>query len=378
MRINYIKYTDHNLNWELQRVDFNSLVLLVGASGVGKTRILSAIESLVNIAKGKSISGIEWEIEFRTINNSIYNWKGTFETIDEPAIIQEWDFDEEDTKKKAKIINEELYLNGTQIVKRDINEIIFASKKTPKLSSSESIISLLKEEELIQPVFNGFKKIVISDQSFSTRAPFRTYGIDIDEIENQYKNLDEIQEANIETIAKLYATYRHANTIFNKIKEKFIDIFPQVEDIKFEPIKNVPSWLKDEPFVHIKEIDLPNWVYQSKISSGMIRTLLHVSEIFLSSKGTVILIDEFENSLGINCIDDLTDELINSTRNLQYIITSHHPYIINRIDFKFWKLVTRKGSLVKAQDASTFNLGKSKHDAFLQLINLEQYRTGSY
>ena len=44
--------------------------------------------------------------------------------------------------------------------------------------------------------------------------------------------------------------------------------------------------------------------------------------------GSVILIDEFENSLGVNCLDEITEDVVKESRRLQFILTSHHPYII--------------------------------------------------
>lgn len=139
----------------------------------------------------------------------------------------------------------------------------------------------------------------------------------------------------------------------------------------------MPSIFKDYPFIQIKEKGVGKWVQQSRISSGMFRSLIHIGELYLSPEGTVFLIDEFENSLGINCIDELTADILQSKRQLQFILTSHHPYIINSINFNNWKLVTRNASVVKTHDLNKFNLGKSKHDAFMQLLQLEEYQTGS-
>ena len=63
----------------------------------------------------------------------------------------------------------------------------------------------------------------------------------------------------------------------------------------------------------------------------MFKTLMHIAEMKLMANGSVILIDEFENSLGVNCIEVVADILMNQERDLQYIITSHHPYIINNL-----------------------------------------------
>lgn len=79
------------------------------------------------------------------------------------------------------------------------------------------------------------------------------------------------------------------------------------------------------------------------------------------------MIDEFENSLGINCIDILTDDLIHENKTLQFIATSHHPYIINNIPYEYWKIVTRQGGHIRTCNASDYHLGKSKQDAFIQL-----------
>jgi AAA15 family ATPase/GTPase len=62
----------------------------------------------------------------------------------------------------------------------------------------------------------------------------------------------------------------------------------------------------------------------------MFKTLMYIAEIYLSPEGAVVLIDEFENSLGSNCIDAVTD-ILTERQDLQFIITSHHPYIIKLI-----------------------------------------------
>jgi ABC-type bacteriocin/lantibiotic exporter with double-glycine peptidase domain len=108
----------------------------------------------------------------------------------------------------------------------------------------------------------------------------------------------------------------------------------------------------------------------------MLKTLNILAEIALSSNETVLLIDEFENSLGVNCIDIVSDNLLNSDGNIQYIITSHHPYIINKIDMKYWKIVTRKGSIIETKNISDLDLPKSRHEAFKQLLNLKEFRYG--
>jgi predicted ATPase len=179
---------------------------------------------------------------------------------------------------------------------------------------------------------------------------------------------------------KLYLVSKYEPDIFNYIKENFIEIFPQVTDLKvsvFETDKEYYNIYENDLMIQFREINVDEWIIEKNFSSGMYRTLKHLSEIFLSAKGTIILIDEFENSLGVNCIDEVTDVLFSSDdRGVQFIITSHHPYIINNINLNFWKIVTRQASDIYTYNAKELNLGESKHEAFLQLINNKDFYKG--
>lgn len=372
MKINQITYHDHELEWRLEPIEFSELTLLVGVSGVGKTQIIQSIMNLRKIAKGGSLNGVEWNIKFTAESNE-YQWRGKFETKKVASLIVE---DEKSNNNKFRIVNEILFQNDTLLVERSNSEIIFKGEKLPKLSPVQSVVDILSEED-IAPV-NGFNKIIYSEQSIGSNSINEIYPILYLNLANQPYTLEKIQESNLPTQIKLALAYKHNLEIFNNIKERFIDIFVQVEDLKIEPDENdddLPRVIREYPFIHIKEKGVTNWISQHQISSGMFRTLMHISEISLSDKDTVILIDEFENSLGVNCIDVLTDLLLEN-RNIQFIITSHHPYIINNIKMEHWKIVTRQAGVVIAWNAQDFNLGKSRHQAFMQLINLDVYKEG--
>jgi predicted ATPase len=381
MRIKKFIFHDKALEWSLSGISFNRLTLLVGASGVGKTQILKAILTLKQIANGDSVSGVKWSVNFETITGQNYIWEGEFENKGLQNFID--DEDDELKKNKPKIINEKILLNGKVIINRNKSETIFQNKKTNvKLSPQESIISILKEEDLIQPAYRGFKKLIFSDQSESQSSPMSSWiFMNTGKLLKKYNTLKKIQEADEDIISKLYIVFKIENETFCKIKERFSEIFPQVEDIKIAPIdieeQGLPSFYKDVPFIQIKEKSVGKWIQQPKISSGMFRTLIHISEMYLCSEGSVFLIDEFENSLGINCIDELTNDILKSSRQIQFIITSHHPYIINNIDFSNWEIVTRTSGVVKTTPVDKLISGKSKHDKFMQLMQLKQYETGT-
>lgn len=380
MKISKFKFENKSLEWRLEELFLNRLTLLVGASGVGKTQILRALMSLKEIAEGASVNGVAWFIEFETLDKIKYIWQGEFENNGVSIFLENDDDDNE--KNKAKIIFEKLYYNDKLIVDRTSDKIIFNGQQTIKLSQEESIVSLLKEEDLIKYATDDLMKMYFTDHSNSVSANrgFSFSFLNASKLSKKYNKLMKIQESDLDTPLKLFFVSKSDKKTFNSIKQRFMDIFPQVEDIKIAPLeskeRDMPDFLKDYPFIQIKERDVKNWINQNRISSGMFRTLIQLSELYLCREGTIFLIDEFENSLGINCINEITNDIITSKRQLQFILTSHHPYIIDSINFNNWKLVTRNAGLIKTHNIEKFNIGKSKHSAFMQLLQLNEYQTG--
>jgi len=379
MRIASFTFQDITLEWTLQSMTFSKLTLLVGASGVGKTHILNAISTLKSVASGRPADGIKWRIEFKTIQGKSYVWTGEYESLGLKFMF-EGDFDGV-SRKKPKIISERIVQGDRVIVKRTRASISFDGKPMPKLSQEESVVSLLKEEKLIAPVYDAFKQIRHTDHTNSGRESFSINFFNGGRLKSKLKTIDQIREATEPIRLKLYLCYENARDVFREIEGRYKDIFPQVTGVKFEPLdvdskEEVPVIFKEMPVIQIKEKGVAKWIEEPRISSGMLRTLIHLSELYLSKEGTVFLIDEFENSLGINCIDELTSDIVNDNRKLQFIISSHHPYIINNVKPENWKLVTRTSGIVRTQEATPLIEPRSRHAAFMQLIQLSQFKTG--
>jgi predicted ATPase len=374
MKIKRLEYYDHAKGWRLDPVEFSNLNLLVGISGAGKTKILDAILNLQKIASGESLNGVEWEIIFSTKDNEEYIWKGKFNTIEksETSFIHE-----SGSEDQSEILTESLFLDQQLLVKRESTQIEFNRSVLPKLSAFESVVEIFKNEKLIKPVWNGFRQINHSDETMVSQK--QIYHVPFSLLLSKYTTEEDIINSEFRTQVKLALAYRNVPKLFEDIKNKFVQIFPTVEDIKIESfngyaLTEMPNAFKEFPFVYIKEKGVESWIDQGDISSGMYRTIIHIAELYLSPNGSLIIIDEFENSLGINCIDAVTEDLILDQGDLQFILTSHHPYIINNIPMDYWKIVTRKGGVVTVRNAKELNLGKSKHQAYLQLINkLETY-----
>ncbi|MEG4854991.1 AAA family ATPase [Microcoleus sp. B5-D4] len=376
MKIISLRLKNNFWEWDFDEIKFSSnLTLLVGVSGAGKTQILRAIIDLRRIANGKAINGFEWKIRFSTVNGTEFIWEGGFDTVETNELSFEDDEKEkQDEREKSSLIYERLTSNNQLLIlQRDLEEIRFKNSPMPKLSSHQSMIYILKEESVIKEAFDALNKIEYRDHTINGRR-FINSNQSLQSLKNKYKTLDSIVNSDEDIRTKLYLTYENKLDIYEKIKSRFIDIFPQIGDLKVEHFKTdiLPKAIagKIQPGISIKEKSVPKWIREDRMSSGMLRTIIHIAEMFLANEGSVILIDEFENSLGINCIDILTDDLIHENKTLQFIATSHHPYIINNIPYEYWKIVTRQGGHIRICNASDYHLGKSKQDAFIQLTKI--------
>ncbi|MBF0608490.1 MAG: hypothetical protein SFH39_06265 [Candidatus Magnetobacterium sp. LHC-1] len=72
MKIKEFEYNDKARGWKLERAKFSDLTLLVSISGVGKTEILRAIETVKAITGGGSFGGVGWNIVFSTNDGNEY------------------------------------------------------------------------------------------------------------------------------------------------------------------------------------------------------------------------------------------------------------------------------------------------------------------
>ena len=367
MRIKRLSYCDKKTGWCVRDIDFMRLTLLVGASGVGKTKILRSLLTLVNISKGRSMNGVEWSLSFELGDDS-YIWEGAFAVQDDESL----DFMHYN-ELSIPIEYESLSKNGSKIIERTSDSLKLNGQPTVKLEADKSAISLLKEEEVVSPVFFALNKIympITENRGIIRVTPILS---DKDAPINDIKSIKKIHF--LSPIDKLFLLYKKKFPEFEIIKQKFIEIFPLVTDIDFT-IGNSFNKMS-YPILRIHEVNVDKWIMQNEMSSGMYRTLSQLVTMVLAEEGDVILIDEFENSLGVNCIEEVAELVLHPEADIQFVLTSHHPYIINNIDFNRWKIVVRDGSMVSVHSASDLKIGThSKHDAFMQLIQTSAYKTG--
>ena len=167
---------------------------------------------------------------------------------------------------------------------------------------------------------------------------------------------------------------------YEVIADQFRRVFPFVEDLQVrmaDEALNVPL-AEMVPMIFIKEKGIQKPIQLNEIASGMQKVLLIIADVVTSPDDIIYMIDEYENSLGVNAIDFLPPFVAECGGNRQFIVTTHHPLLINAIPISDWFVFHRKGTqiLVTHGNELVERYGKSKQQRFIQLINDPIYKNG--
>lgn len=363
MKIKAFTYLNKATKLEIEKIEFEEINLLVGISGAGKTQILSKLYQLIELittdSSLESIGSIKAEVVFE-VGGKSFTWK--IET---------------DKNKEHEIVNEQLDIGGEEYFTRNSEGIRLEGHTLPAISAQLSLLKAYGSYKDIELLSEGMNYIIFPDLEQIMKMSLSEQSAKISSINTP----DAYVYPSNMLINNLYRAYVIDPECFQQIKESFISIFPQIKDIKFnyeeEEIEYKSILISSGKYKvkrYILCIQESNevWVRQEEISSGMIKTLFHLTYLKTINKQSVVLIDEFENGLGANCMEEITNSII-CADNIQFILTSHHPYIINNIDMNYWKVVFRKGNKICTRTAKEMGLGHSKHEGFFQLMNKLQY-----
>jgi predicted ATPase len=110
----------------------------------------------------------------------------------------------------------------------------------------------------------------------------------------------------------------------------------------------------------------------------MQKVLLLALDFFMNPDDSILIIDEFENSLGLNSLNLLSTLLLSNRSKIQLIISSHHPYLINQIPINNWLICHRKGLNISIRSGKEIKekYSNSLQQQFIQLINDPFYTNG--
>ncbi|MHA2313099.1 MAG: AAA family ATPase [Candidatus Thorarchaeota archaeon] len=364
-------------NWRFNKFELDNINLLAGLSSVGKTRVLNTINNLSLIIQRKRPMGSgHWVLEFR-IKNKPYRY--------------ELDIGYNEKKKQAFIRKEELLKNNDKVIFiRNSKAFIFKGNKLPKLSVSDLGLTLLREEKEVAPIYSGFCKIYIrrhNPQYFSPLDESQIGGIPKDSL---------MDDARLYTPEYIHSTFKDVSTqlyfleinhpkIYTKIKDSYTEIFPFVKDISIEPFNEIEGIQQTNippdlfvPVILIKETGIKKPIPIYNISAGMMRAIIQLIDIYTMPKGSIYLIDELENSMGVKSLPAMIDIILELSSDIQYIFTTHHAYIFNNVPIKYWRILSRKGPKVTITSGKELEsrFKDSYQDAYIQLINSELIESG--
>ncbi len=380
MKIHSLSYEDLETGWKIENVQFGELNLLVGASGVGKTMILKAIMVLKELINHKPNRAIKWNIRFEYMPNHEFLWGG--QTQLSYSTLHDGYFEEEYFKHFGK---ESIERNREGVITHNGNTIRHLNQSISVLNLIEGYGSLLaragfRQLRLIDSsVIRYFEKVPVHRLDSLMEAYYKSRNTDRNFTEDPlqaHKAFYDIM--NEGAIAMLYYMQKKEQEVFKEVKQELNSIFPNINDVIVTNEIRDQSQDKGKYFkLYFKESEVNKWIPAENTSSGVLKTLLILSGIYGGERGSVLLIDEVENSLGVNCINQLISSLVMSDQDFQFIMTSHHPYVMNHISHSNWKLVTRKDNEVNVQDVDELiDFDKSKQESFIQLVQLEQFHTG--
>jgi AAA15 family ATPase/GTPase len=368
MKILEYQYRDvEELGWNFDRLKFGRINLLVGNTATGKSRLLNTIFNLGRFAVAKEFKNGSWDLMFEHAGN-VYSWK----------LKTEYRMDE---RKPGVIISEYIWKHQGEdlhpLVERDVSVFAYEGNSLPKLSPQETSISLLREETQVSPLHDAFSMIqrrLFNQDALGTAAALQTIRPQLAVEMERTRDLRTLFQAEMSLSNKLFFLSKYFKDIFQELVGTFREIFPFVHEVRISELSDLgldSPELGRVPVLTIRERGSDHWIPVMDFSSGMLKVLLILSDLFIMPEGGVYLIDEYENSLGLNAIDFFPDFVLRSQKPIQFFLTSHHPYIINAIPLEDWFIFHRKGMHVAVNHGADLleRFGQSKQQAFIQLIN---------
>lgn len=367
MKLNWIEFKNIETGLECERVTFNiDTTLLVGLSGVGKSQILHAILMSLGIASG-SLNNIAYLHDFAaklnfTIEDKLYEWSYRIEkNINDQMLIIKPDSISFCFKEERLICNGEeiAFRNDSNLMLKDFNDF-------PAPKKDESLLSQYSEDPKFQQIFQDFRKICPLDLDMDVRGVVgkEAFISIVKQVENLIKsNKNEFTFfSRLPVSIKLYIARKFfKDTIYVQIFDYIKELFPDIEDI------DVVENSRDNTFV-ISIVTYGRKLLQQDISNGMLKTIYYIVELVTMRADSLVLIDEFENGLGVNCLNVLADLLLHERKDLQFIITSHHPTIIGGIPASKWKIIDRNEATIINKSAKEYGVEDSIHSSYFNLL----------
>lgn len=368
-----ISYKHESDTWTFDLAKLKRVNLIVGDSGSGKSRFINTISNLFNIVKQDILLGDGyWEITVK-IHELYYKWN--IKTIHSSKDNQP-EIETEELSYGESLDSLKTY------IRRNGSNIVFDDKVLPKLASNISILKLFKDENDVKIIYDALNQVITrrfsADELVKNFSIFDISGNALNEIEKN-KHLNDVYVKDIGFNNKIYLLSKIDKLKYEELLEYFIDVFPFITEFQImDQLLNTNTGNVKSKVLVFKEKSVNVWIPVNDISSGMQKVFLLALDIFLMEKGGILIIDEYENSLGVSALNTLPELIEDTSSECQFILTSHHPYIINNISEENWLGFTRIGNHVSIKHGNDFSkqFKSSTQDSFVQLLNDITYNNG--
>lgn len=375
MFIDWIEYENKTTGQIIERIEFQRLNLLVGPSAAGKTQILKVLSDFLQVAAyGRAIySACRFRIGFQMDENP-YADDGAVRSFQwEIETGEAYTMQGEDERPAHQIISEQLTSGHEELFSRREEEI--------KIQDYDRIPAIAKDKSILY-VFQGNKPFDSIAEDMRLVASLYKQGVAFEPIPVKWvgdlvkafqdtKQPSEdfrfhmLAESVMPIGVDIHLAKMHMSDLFDAFLMDVQDVFPEIEMIDIYPSAVYPG-----KYVIRVQID-GRWIEQQDISSGMLRTMWIFALLHFRCRHTTILFDELENSLGVNCLDSVVERIRMKAaeEGTQFILTSHHPYIINQIPTADWLLISQDKGIITGKKAADVGIGKTSRDQFVALLN---------
>lgn len=356
--------------------------LFVGPSGAGKTRLLNMLFNIATmvVTDTQNHSGI-WTLEFEHKGDA-YTWN--YEGVQQ---------DNSENNNGIAIKSEKLWLVNLEdnskklIFERYGKNAVFDGREAPKISPTSSCISIYREESAVLNAYDGLKQIMrrsFNGPDLQNASALQAYPYPLMERLEATKPIRKVRDL-FGIALSLHVTLFLLDKFFPRtlatISEQFKVVFPSFEAfIVTKASRHLLSNVgMDAPMILMKEKGVDKGTPLHDISSGMLKVLLIITDVLCSPSDIIYMIDEYENSLGANAIDFLPSFILEYGEGKQFMLTTHHPILINEIPIEDWFVFHREGSTISVTKGEQLvdKYSRSKQQKFTQLINDPLFNGGS-
>lgn len=319
-----IELSYSNGEWELDKLEFGRVSLIVGKNATGKSRTLGVIDTLIKILSQKIpvFFPSEWNLSLEEETGSVFNYQF-----------------------KSGVRNNEVFIISETLKRND--EILL--KRVESNSTIKNEVS--KKEESISPPEN---KLILHTNRDIKKYPFleqistwaeQAVGFQFGSISPKYHfNQQYSFSASPSEVEMTSIFLSLTNQGRQNVKEDFQKIGFSILEIEVRHGSPID-------YFAIRENDVVRRIDESDISQGMFRCmylLIFLESLVTKQRPSTLIIDDLCEGLDYDRATKLGDLVYKKCLNneIQLIATSNDVFLMDVVDISFWNVLQRNGRSV--------------------------------